>query len=128
MSINLDLYNIINLPNGNILLKLKKEIDNTQYNLVLTDISFYKACKKNIGILNIYEPTNLTPQLLKIIIDETEISLLEFQFHKKNRTNMAIRWYYEHFLTIFNQNLCIITRYIYISKSSNRKSCSFTCS
>jgi hypothetical protein len=60
MSINLDLYNIINLPNGNILLKLKKEIDKTQYNLVLTDISFYKACTKNIGKINIYEPTNLT--------------------------------------------------------------------
>lgn len=72
MSINLDLYNIINLPNGNILLKLKKEIDNIQYNLVLTDISFYKACTKNIGKINIYEPTNLTPQLLKIIVDEAE--------------------------------------------------------
>lgn len=45
---------------------------------------------------------------LKIIIDETEISLLEFQFHKKNRTNMAIRWFYEHFLTIFKDNLSII--------------------
>jgi len=39
--------------------------------LVLTDASFYKACKKNIGKINIYEPTNLTEQLLKIIIDET---------------------------------------------------------
>ena len=56
----------------NILLKLKKDIDNTPYNLVLTDISFYKACKKNIGIINIYEPTNLTPLLLKIIVDESE--------------------------------------------------------
>jgi len=72
MSINLDLYNIINLPNGNILLKLKKEIDKTQYNLVLTDISFYKACTKNIGKINIYEPTNLTFLLLKTIIDEAE--------------------------------------------------------
>jgi hypothetical protein len=72
MNINLNLYNIINLQNGNILLKLKKDIDNTPYNLILTDISFYKACKKNIGIINIYEPTNLTPMLLKIIIDESE--------------------------------------------------------
>jgi hypothetical protein len=45
---------------------------------------------------------------LKIIIEEKEMSLLEFQFHTKSRTNMAIRWYYENFLTIFNQNLCII--------------------
>ena len=73
MEINLDLYKIIHLPNGNILLKLKKNIDYTAYNLVLTDISFYKACEKNIGKINIYEPTNLTPILLKIIMDETSI-------------------------------------------------------
>jgi hypothetical protein len=72
MNINLDLYNIVNLPNGNILLKLKKDIDYTSYKLVLTDISFYKACTKNIGKINIYEPTNLTHQLLKIIVDEAE--------------------------------------------------------
>lgn len=70
MEINLDLYNIIHLRNGNILLKLKKDIDSTPYNLVLTDASFYRACKRNIGKINIYEPTNLTKQLLKIIVDE----------------------------------------------------------
>ncbi len=70
MDINLNLYQAFTLPNGNILLKLKV-IDTTPYNLVLTDASFYKACKKNIGKINIYEPTNLTEQLLKIIIDET---------------------------------------------------------
>ena len=53
MEINLDLYNAIHLPNGDILLKLKKDIDKTQYNLVLTNISFYKACEKNIGKINI---------------------------------------------------------------------------
>lgn len=45
---------------------------------------------------------------LKIIVEEKELALLEFQFHTKKRNNMAIRWYYENFLTIFNQNLCII--------------------
>jgi hypothetical protein len=45
---------------------------------------------------------------LKIIVEENEMALLEFQFHTKSRTNMVIRWYYENFLTIFNQNLCII--------------------
>jgi hypothetical protein len=45
---------------------------------------------------------------LKIIIEGKEMPLLEWQFHTKSRTNMAIRWYYEYFLTIFNQNLCII--------------------
>ncbi len=69
MEINLDLYNIIHLRNGNILLELKKAIE-TEYNLVLTDTSFYSACEKNIGKINIYEPTTLTPKLLKIIMDE----------------------------------------------------------
>ena len=45
---------------------------------------------------------------LKLIIEEKEVPLLEWQFHTKSRTNMAIRWYYERFLTIFNQNLSII--------------------
>lgn len=45
---------------------------------------------------------------LKIIIDGREIQLVEFQFHTKSRTNMAIRWCYENFLTIFKQNLTII--------------------
>lgn len=69
MEINLDLYNIIHLKNGNILLELKKSIE-TEYNLVLTDTSFYSACEKNIGKINIYEPTTLTPKILKIIVDE----------------------------------------------------------
>lgn len=77
MEINLDLYNIIHLRNGNILLELKKAIE-TEYNLVLTDTSFYKACEKSIGKINIYEPTTLTPKLLKIIIDEgTKIQSLD---------------------------------------------------
>ena len=63
MEINLDLYNIIHLQNGNILLELKKSIE-TEYNLILTDTSFYSACEKNIGKINIYEPTTLTPILL----------------------------------------------------------------
>jgi hypothetical protein len=45
---------------------------------------------------------------LKVIVEEKELALLEFQFHTKSRTNMAIRWCYENLLTIFNQNLCII--------------------
>jgi hypothetical protein len=45
---------------------------------------------------------------LKIIINGKEISLLEIQFHKKKRTNMAIRWFFENFLTIFTENLKII--------------------
>ena len=45
---------------------------------------------------------------LKIIKDKKEISLVEFQFHSKNRNNMAIRWFYENFLTVFRDNLQIV--------------------
>ena len=45
---------------------------------------------------------------LKIKINEKNIALLEFQFHSKSRTNMAIRWYYDNFLIIFKEHLHII--------------------
>jgi hypothetical protein len=45
---------------------------------------------------------------LKIISDNEEYALLEFQFHTKSRTNMVIRWCFENFLTIFKENLRII--------------------
>lgn len=48
---------------------------------------------------------------LKVIIEEKEIALLEFQFHTKSRTNMAIRWCYEHFLINFAEHLNIIDIY-----------------
>ena len=69
MEINFNLYNIIHLQNGNILLELKKAFEK-EYNLILTDTSFYSACEKNIGKIKIYEPTTLTPKLLRNIIDE----------------------------------------------------------
>jgi len=71
MEINLALYKVIHLPNGNILLRLRRDIDETPYNLILTDLSFYIACRKNIGKINIYEPTNLTQKILNIIMNET---------------------------------------------------------
>ncbi len=43
---------------------------------------------------------------LKIIIDKKEYALLEFQFHT-TRSNMAIRWCYENFLTAFKDQLDI---------------------
>jgi hypothetical protein len=45
---------------------------------------------------------------LKVVTQEREFAILEFQFHTKSRTNMAIRWFYENFLTLFNDNLSII--------------------
>lgn len=44
---------------------------------------------------------------LKISHDGKDVSLVEFQFHTKSRTNMAIRWFYENFLHIFEQKLSI---------------------
>jgi hypothetical protein len=45
---------------------------------------------------------------LKILHNEKETPLVEFQFHTKSRTNMAIRWCYDNFLSIFKDNLTII--------------------
>jgi hypothetical protein len=45
---------------------------------------------------------------LKIITEEREIALLEFQFHTASRTNMAIRWCYENVLSLFKENLCVV--------------------
>jgi hypothetical protein len=45
---------------------------------------------------------------LKIVVQGKEFALVEFQFHTKSRTNMAIRWCYENFLSIFKENLTII--------------------
>lgn len=44
---------------------------------------------------------------LKIQYQNKYIPLGEFQFHTKSRTNMAIRWYYENFIQIFQPNLHI---------------------
>lgn len=45
---------------------------------------------------------------LKISTTGKMISLVEFQFHTKSRTNMAIRWCYENFLNLFKDNLKIV--------------------
>ena len=46
---------------------------------------------------------------VKIVTPEKTIPLVEFQFHTKSRTNMAIRWSFEEFLTLFPQHLNIQT-------------------
>lgn len=43
---------------------------------------------------------------LKIVLENCDLALLEIQFHTK-RKNMAVRWCYENFLTVFNTNLHI---------------------
>ena len=44
---------------------------------------------------------------LKIVKNNVKIPILEVQFHTKSRTNMAVRWYYENFLTFFQEHLSI---------------------
>ena len=45
---------------------------------------------------------------LKINVAGKSVALLEFQFHTKSRSNMAIRWCYETFLDIFKDNLTMV--------------------
>jgi hypothetical protein len=45
---------------------------------------------------------------LKIKHNGQDVSLVEFQFHSKSRTNMAIRWFYENFLHVFRDHLRIV--------------------
>lgn len=45
---------------------------------------------------------------VKIKVGEVYVPLVEFQFHTKSRTNMAVRWFYENFLTVFKENLTIL--------------------
>ena len=46
---------------------------------------------------------------LKIITPKGSVSLVEFQFHTKNRTNMAVRWFYQNVLTIFKDHFELIS-------------------
>jgi hypothetical protein len=45
---------------------------------------------------------------VKLASKDQLVSLVEFQFHTKSRTNMAIRWCYENFLTLFKEHLTIL--------------------
>ena len=45
--------------------------------------------------------------VVKIIIGDKEVPLMEFQFHSKSRTNMAVRWCFEEFLVLFKDYLVI---------------------
>jgi hypothetical protein len=44
---------------------------------------------------------------LKIGTPQGPVALVEFQFHSRSRTNMAVRWCYETFLTVFKDHLTI---------------------
>lgn len=124
MEINLDLYNIIHLQNGNILLELKKAIER-EYNLDLTDTSFYSACEKNIGKINIYEPTTLTPKLLKIIMDnglkiESWDELLEkINWIQENMSDSELGERYKSYIDFYMEEIEV--RIDYFVKNSESK-------
>ena len=44
---------------------------------------------------------------LKIKGGERSVPIVEFQFHSKSRSNMAIRWCFEEFLTQFREHLAV---------------------
>jgi hypothetical protein len=81
------------------LIYYNKKKDTIRYIKLKTEIPFenfeYKWTK------NWNEWNNSTT--LKI----NNISLLEFQFHKKSRKNMAIRWFFEQFIILFDDYLSI---------------------
>jgi hypothetical protein len=47
--------------------------------------------------------------VVKIVgADGKAVPLLEFQFHSKSRTNMAVRWSFEEFLVLFKDYLVVV--------------------
>lgn len=44
---------------------------------------------------------------VKIVVGEKTVSLMEFQFHTKSRTNMAVRWCFEELLSVFGTHFTI---------------------
>lgn len=91
MDIDINLYNITRLDNGIIILKPKKIIDNTKYNLEITSLDFYEACKKNASKINIYEPTNLTNQIVEILYENVKkIKTYEELFMNLEKLKLAL--------------------------------------
>lgn len=54
-----------------------------------------------------YETWN-NSSTVKLKTPQGSIALVEFQFHTKSRTNMAVRWCYENFLSLFKEHLFIV--------------------
>ena len=44
---------------------------------------------------------------VKIAVGEKTVSIMEFQFHTKSRTNMAVRWCFEELLSVFGEHFTI---------------------
>jgi hypothetical protein len=82
-----------------------KETDSIRYIELVSPINWEKYKFKWTCDYNEWKNSST----LKILHKDKYVSLVEFQFHKKTRTNMANRWFYENFLTIFEDNLNIIS-------------------
>ncbi len=79
-----------------LLVKPKEEINWNDYKYSWTrDWSDWN----NSCTLRIHSPTN----------GNEIIDLVEYQFHSKSRTNMAIRWCFENVLKVFRDKLDIIS-------------------
>jgi hypothetical protein len=68
---------------------------------------FTWTCYANADVANINKVWKNSTRL-KIKNGDDYISLVEFQFHEKERTNMVVRWCYENVLTIFKDNFSVI--------------------
>jgi hypothetical protein len=89
---------------------------NIYYNEDTDEITFIRKLKDKPIEWNTYEyewtchwELWANSSTLKIITPNGIISLVEFQFHTKNRTNMAIRWFYQNVLTIFKDHFELIS-------------------
>ncbi len=78
--------------------------------IVWDNHTFTWTCYANADVANkLCDTTNSNKvwnntSTLKVKNGDDYISLIEFQFHTKNRKNMVIRWCYENVLTIFKDN------------------------
>lgn len=88
---------------------------NIYYNEALDEITYICKLNKKPIEWNTYEYewtcqwdlwTNSST--LKIRTPKGFVSLVEFQFHTKSRTNMAIRWFYQNVLTVFKDHFEIV--------------------
>lgn len=88
------------------------DCDNLYYNKALGVIKFVRLLKPIDWSAFTYVWTKdwttwSNSSTVKIVIGDKRVPLVEFQFHSKSRTNMAIRWCYDEFLAQFADHLSI---------------------
>lgn len=63
---------------------------------------------RNSAILKVAKSSTLTRTRPMPSTEEKPVPLMEFQFHSKSRTNVAIRWFYGNVLTEFKDAFTIV--------------------